>query len=65
MTVEEAVEDYIDSPIEVGQKINGVSLLIWRNIEKRLIEQCDTIAEDIVFGRISFPKAVEFTCRLN
>ena len=65
MKTVERVERIIDCPFTVNEKINEVSLALWRGIQSQLIEQCDTLAEDIVFGRISFPNVVEFACKVD
>ena len=63
--LQEKVEAVIDMALPIHEKINSVSLYIAREIEQQIITETDALAEDIVFGRISFPSAVEFTCRLD
>lgn len=61
----EEIEAIIDEPSDIDLKVEEVAVHLMQHIYDDIYEQLGALSEDIVFGRIMFPKVIELTCRLD
>ena len=59
------VEYIIDEPFDIDEKVGRIGLLLMEYIQDDVHQQLGVLAEDILFGRIEFPKVIELQCRLD
>lgn len=63
--MQDDVEQIIDQPFDVDRKINSVSYAIWQGISHQVYAEIDKLAEQIVFGQISWPSVIEIQCKTD